>query len=67
MRHAVTVAIGYKVGAVVFFWAALSAASRFSPEGDPSPVQASHPGAAENEPFEPCVMSRNAFVEVASP
>jgi hypothetical protein len=44
-----------------------SAVSRFSPDGDPSPVQASHPGPAENVPFEPCVMSSNACVEPESP
>ena len=34
-----------------------SACSKFSPEGEPRPLAASHPGPAENAPFDPLVMS----------
>lgn len=34
-----------------------NAAARFTPHGDPKPVTASHPGPAENAPFDPLVMS----------
>src|SRR6202021_3497057 len=47
--------------------AADRANSRLFPDGEPSPVQASHPESAENPPFDPVTISLKEFVAPVNP